>query len=369
MRARESGMSLIEILVAVAIGMIGILIITQAYLVGENFNRTTLGEGGSQTNGMLALYSIERDVRNSGYGIADSSSLGCGQMSWHYNGVYSPNITGGTLPRVFVAPVYITTDATIPLTDPDQVTIMFAADNERMVPGSLKSFASGSNLIEVETKAGFAVNDLVLLVKSSGCTMVQVTNLQADPSNMLEANANAFNPAAWGSFPVTNYAIGDLIFNLGAAPVIRTYSVASGKLLAADALAVAAGGAAVELMDGIVDLRAQYGKDNGVDNGTVSAASYTANDGQVDQFSSAAPANSAQWQQVLSVRVGVLARIGNYEKPPASGICDATTVAPTWAGGTFTAVDIATTSSQDRCYRYRVFDTTIPLRNMIWRAS
>src|SRR5690606_30813313 len=117
------------------------------------------------------------------------------------------------------------------------------------------------------------------------------------------------------------------------------------------------------------DLRAEYGKDNGVDNGTVASATFAANDGQVDQFSTTTPANSAEWQQVLSVRVGVLARIGEYEKPPASGVCEATTTAPTWAGGAFSAVDIATPTSQDRCYRYRVFETTIPLRNMIWRAS
>ena len=47
---------------------------------------------------------------------------------------------------------------------------------------------------------------------------------------------------------------------------------------------------------------------------------------------------------------------------------DTTTVAPTWAGGTFTAVSVAS-GSEDRCYRYRVFETTIPLRNMIWRAT
>jgi type IV pilus assembly protein PilW len=63
----------------------------------------------------------------------------------------------------------------------------------------------------------------------------------------------------------------------------------------------------------------------------------------------------------------MLARIGNYEKPASGANCDATTAAPTWTGGSFPAVDIATVTSQDRCYRYRVFETTVPLRNMIWR--
>ena len=149
MRTRQLGMSLIEIMVAVAIGLIGILIITQAYLTSENFNRSTLGEGGAQTNGLIALYTIERDVRNGGYGIADSVALGCGEMAWYYDGTYSPN-AGGTLPPVRVAPVYITVDATLPLTDPDQISIMAGGDPERMVPGSIKTFTSATNLIDLE---------------------------------------------------------------------------------------------------------------------------------------------------------------------------------------------------------------------------
>jgi type IV pilus assembly protein PilW len=66
----------------------------------------------------------------------------------------------------------------------------------------------------------------------------------------------------------------------------------------------------------------------------------------------------------------MLSRIGTYERPAVpGGNCTATTVQPTWSGGTFTAVDIATVTSEDRCYRYRVFETTIPLRNMVWRAT
>ena len=58
MRIRQRGMSLVEVMVAVVIGLIGILVITQAYINSDNFNRATLGEGGAQMNGLVALYSI-----------------------------------------------------------------------------------------------------------------------------------------------------------------------------------------------------------------------------------------------------------------------------------------------------------------------
>lgn len=47
MRRAQRGVSLIEVLVAVAIGMIGILIMTQAYLTSDEFNKATLGAGGA----------------------------------------------------------------------------------------------------------------------------------------------------------------------------------------------------------------------------------------------------------------------------------------------------------------------------------
>jgi type IV pilus assembly protein PilW len=367
MKSRQTGLSLVEIMVAVVIGMIGILIITQAYISSDNFNRATIGEGGAQTNGLIALYSIERDVRTSGYGIADSTALGCGEIYWYYNPNYSKNITSGSpLSRIRLAPIYITTNGAAP----DDLSVMYATDSERMVPTTVKTFTAASSLVELDSKTGFAVNDLILLAKSSGgCTLAKVTSVEADPSKKLQLNPGTpHNPTAWGSFP-TSYAIGDLVFNLGATPVVRTYSISSGKLVVSDALQQAAGAAAVQLMDGIVDLRAQYGKDNGTDNGTVSSSTYAPSDGQVDQFSNSAPANSAEWQQVISMRLGVLARIGTYEKPdPATGFCMTTTAQPTWSGGTFTAVSVAS-SSADRCYRYRVFETIIPLRNMIWRGS
>ncbi|MCX7962222.1 MAG: PilW family protein [Burkholderiales bacterium] len=366
-RIRQSGMSLVEVMVAVAIGLIGILIITQAYIAGENFNRSTVGETGGQMGGAVALYMIERELRNAGYGIADTGALRCGELYWYYDPNYSQNISAGSpLPRLVVAPVVIRTSAS---GAPDELTVLYSRSARMATPATVQSFVAGAAEVTlIGTSLGFAANDLVILSGASGCTLRQVTAV-IEEQNKLQLNPGPtarFNPPGWGAFPTT-YANGDLVFNLGNA-ALRTYTVSGGRLLATDVLLQAGGaaGATAALMEGIVDLRAQYGKDNGIDNGTVAATSYVANDGQVDQFSSTVPANAAEWQQVLSVRLGILVRIGTYEKPSAAGICDATTTPPTWAGGTFTAIDVTTTTSEDRCYRYRVFETIVPLRNMIW---
>ena len=91
----------------------------------------------------------------------------------------------------------------------------------------------------------------------------------------------------------------------------------------------------------------------------------TANDGVVDQFTSTTPTTVVGWQQVLAIRIGVLARSQAYQRPdPPGSACTTTTTAPTWTGGTFT-----TPETIPSCYRYSVFETVVPLRNMIWRGS
>jgi type IV pilus assembly protein PilW len=371
MRLRQRGMSLVEVLVAVAIGLIGILIITQAYLTSDNFNRSTLGEGGAQTNGTIAVFTIERDLRMAGYALNDSRALNCGTLDWYYNGVYSTSM-GGTLPDLSLAPAAITLTAG----SPDQITVMYGTGADRTVPGSLTStMATPGESPKTDGIGGYNRYDLMLLVNQSvpaHCTIEQLSAppVPADSSLPHDAAANApYNPAGGGIFPT--FAKDDLIFDLGTTLTARTYRIVNNKLNMVDPVQVAAGtmtNAGLDLVDGIVDLRAQYGMDDGANNGTVSASTFVANDGIVDNYTSATPAN---WSQVLAVRIAVLARIGNYEKP-TGGVCTATTALPTWQGSSLPTIQpspFALPEGLPSCYRYRVFETIVPLRNMIWRAA
>ena len=360
MRRRQRGMSLVELMVAMMIGLIGILIITQAYINNEQFNRSTLGEGGAQANGLAALYLVEREARLSGYGLNTSGALGCGNIYWYMDPNYSSNVGGGTLPNLTLAPVVITVSGT-PST-PDQITVMYSTEAERMLPTTVSTFNKSSSEVTVDGVDGFKENDLVLLVNGGGCTLGKITQVQGAPQKLqLNPGVSApQNPSAWGAFP-TNYGNGDAILNLGN-PVIRRYAIGiNKKLLVSEGWFVSGSPTTQDLVDGIVDMRALYGKDDGSVVGT------TANDGVVDAYNNVTPASGPEWLQVLSVRIGILARIGNYEKPSGAD-CGATTAVPTWSGGNFSAVSVAP-GSQDRCYRYRVFETTVPLRNMIWRPA
>jgi type IV pilus assembly protein PilW len=363
---RFAGMSLVELMVGMVIGLIGIVIITHLYLVNEEYKRSTTGSGTAQVNGAIALFSLERDVRMSGYGIAHSNALGCScagagcsPVQYFYNNVYSYPPAGaaaGALQALNFVPVMITQGFA---GTTDALTVLYSGSQQRMLPGTLQENMpnAGSNF-KVDGTTGYAVGDMVVVAQGANCVMAQVTAIQTGASQ-IEHTANTRNPAAGGT--LNSFTQGASVFNLGK-PVWRQYSVASNQLQVQDLFGLPAGVAAQPIVEDIVDLQAEYGKDDGVAGGT-------ADDGLVDSWDTVVPTTVAGWRRVLAIRIGVLARSGNFERPATpGGACTATTATPTWSGSA-TAGGVSVFTLPDglpSCYKYRVFETVIPLRNMIW---
>ena len=74
-------------------------------------------------------------------------------------------------------------------------------------------------------------------------------------------------------------------------------------------------------------------------------------------------------QNIKAIRVAVLARSSQYEKPDSANKCQATTTAmiakwPSWNGSTI--FNTANYPVGWDCYRYKVFETLVPLRNVLW---
>jgi type IV pilus assembly protein PilW len=96
--------------------------------------------------------------------------------------------------------------------------------------------------------------------------------------------------------------------------------------------------------------------------------------GPVAAYDKTAPTSNTDWQKVTSVRIAVVARSNQYEKDIV------TAAVPQWDVGAAIAVaSTATCNGTSKClsldvstlpdwqhYRYKVYDTIVPLRNMIW---
>jgi type IV pilus assembly protein PilW len=355
---RERGFSLVEIMVAMAIGLIGVIIIFQVFAISESQKRTTTGVSDAQQNGLLALFAIEREARSAGYGLSYEPLLGCKVNA--YDGG-----DGAAVPPI-VAHDFSFTLAAVQIANgagdvPDSITLVYGNSNLAVAPAKLTSAGTaGGTMNKVDNRFGYLVNDLIVTGEvAKDCTLRQISALPSAPGTLdqIEHTAGRYNKAGgvattYSSWDNTSLS-GGRLYTLGQAPVAVTYSIVSNQLQVQN---VMAGTPATGVVDNIVQLQAEYGKDA------------IGNDGVVDTWDTVAPANAIEWGKVLAVRLAVVARSQTPEKPnPATFLCDTTTVAPKWKNNT---TDIPLTANADwMCYRYRTFETTVAIRNQIWKPE
>lgn len=368
---RQSGFTLIELMIGVLIGLMASLAVTHVLVNSEGQKRTTTSGSDAQVNGALALATLQRAMQPAGYGFATT-----------------PNVIGCTLTAVFggaavadfparLAPVTITEGAA---GAPDSVRILASGKNSYSVP--LRIVAPGNTLTNYPAGSvrGIVSGDLVVATNtitaapSVPCRVLQVTANPGSVPEVVNGAASSWNagPPAAGVYPD-----GGALINLGT-PMDVTYAV-TGNALTVRSLTLDPTtsepdyAAATELFPNIVQLQALYGKD-------------TNGDGNVDLWDNVAPTVTYSpyvngWMQVIAVRIAVVARNSQYEKE------DVTQANIAWDVGTAgtvtgSAACVTPSGAASRClsikldglgddwkrYRYRMFDTVVPLRNMLWSS-
>ena len=398
---RQAGMSMVELMVAMAIALIGTIIIFQVFEVSEGIRRTTTSGGDAQQNGAIGLYVIENDLRNAGMGFNDTPYAGCNATA--YDSTRAP--TNFTLPMV---PVSITGGAGA--TAPDTLSIFYGSQyvvaNSTTITAAMASATANVKVIP-SGRYGFRTGDLLLLFQpgTAFCELMEVTALPGVDDISHDSTPYTLDWVASGPVGVTSRfnpgggshqfagtgVAATRVFNIGnpydkngvyningpSTPVYNTYAVTNNSLTVSSMFS---GAAAIPIADNIVHMRALYGLDDGINNNTVALNPFfVAGDGIVDRFVDAATFDAMAtkpWQYVAMVRVVLVARSANAEKPSGGGACDATTAAPSWSGTALGAAPFGFQTSLSlaadpnwQCYRYKVFETTIPLRNWIWKSS
>ena len=402
-RARRyaAGMSMVELMVAMAIALIGTIIIFQVFEVSEGIRRTTTSGGDAQQNGVIGLFVIENDLRNAGMGFNDTSYAGCNANAYDIN--RTPQTF--TIPMV---PVAITGGAAA--TTPDQLSIFYGSQYRVADSTTITAVANPLGDVKVvpSGRYGYRTGDLLLLMQpgTTTCELMEVTALPGSdlishvPGTTYNltilgnpvGTTSRFNPGG-GSATFSGTGVSATrVFNIGNpydpntgvfswtspnAPVFNTYKINANTLTSTSLFS----NSEQSIADNIVHLRALYGLDDGSDNGTVtySGGVFVAGDGLIDRFVDAATFNglpATRFQYLAAVRVVLVARSALPEKPSAGAgqPCDTTTAYPTWTGTAWTAFGFRTeldlsADANWKCYRYKTFETTIPLRNWLWKSS
>lgn len=317
-RSLQAGFTLVEIMVGLVIGMLAAIVILQVFSVFEAQKRTTTGTADAQTNGGIALYNINRELQLAGYPLmpVTDSALECTTLT--FNGTAS------------------TTDLLTPVTIIDGVsdTIILRYGNSLAggAPATITAVGAPTPLdITLTSNLGCQANDITLIVDGTACVMSSATAVTGATTVTLN--------------DVTGAAAGLNLACLGMWSGI-TYAVNNGNLDRSGTPSVA----------GVVNLQAQYG---------ISAAGLPSNDPNFNQIISWVDA-SGVWaaptvvnrNRIKAIRIAVIAR--NAKMEPGVVTPNALTA---WAGGP--VIDLSADADWQR-YRYRVFETIVPLRNVIW---
>lgn len=326
------------------IGMFGIVVMMQVFALAEERKRTTTGGNDAMTEGTMALYALQRDVRQGGYGIGDLKLLGCNLLL----------PTGTTV--VGMAPVVVN-HPSITGMDANTDTLLVTYGNTHGSPqGDGITAQPAAAQYAVQTPTAFVPSDWVVATPATRtCSM---TAAALTPALTLTQVSAVASPNVTVSTAAAGMANGTL-FNLGRTPRILVYAVRGGNLTVCDyrvndcGLAANNASAAVwvPIANNIVSLRVQYGRDTSV-----------AMDGIVDAYDQAAPATACAWARVSAVRLALVARNAQFEKTSV------TAAAPTWDGSAGAAIDLSGNANWQN-YRYKLFQTVVPIRNVAWMGA
>ena len=332
----QSGFTLVEIMVGLAIGMLLSLVIIQIMSVFEAQTRTTTGTADAQTNGGIALYTISRELQMTGYGLlpVTNSALECTTLT--VNGT-----ADSTTPNR-LSPVAITNGATAA---GDTIILRYGNSTMGGVPTQISVMgAPTANDATVGTNLGCQIGDVSLVTNGTTCAMSTVTGLTGTNTVRLAdttGTAVRANLACLGAWNEITYRVNNSNLERNGVPMVP----------------------------GVVSIQAQYGVSN------------AANSNQITAWvsPSAAPwlaPTVANRNRIKAVRIAIVSRNAKAEMSDVTSACSSTTgPAPTglctWEGTAASpapAIDL-TADPIWRRYRYRVFETIIPLRNVVWARA
>lgn len=369
----SKGFSLVEVMVGLVIGMLGILVIMQTFSVSEARKRTASSGTDAQVNGLSGLMAIERDVRMAGFGYTAAPGTGTNPAYGCSVNAYNANATPATFSFRLV-PVLITDGGA---GGSDSITVTYGTNSSINAPISFTAPATPSATYSVTTandRLGFAVGDLVLATQPGlPCTLGQISGIPGASSQLNHSPSTAFpynKPAGLGTAYTGTSA---LLFNLGT-PIINQYFVAGNNLAVSDLKLGVSGGAGntVNLADNIVNVQAQYGIDT---NGDGSIDAWVEPVGVWANDPGAPTPSATDILKIKAVRLAIVARSSLLEKDDVTGTCvnnAGTNNGPcAWqdtAAAPAPLIDLSADPNW-RKYRYKVFQTIVPIRNAIWSES
>lgn len=333
----QVGFTLVEVMVGLTIGMLAAIVIMQVFSVFEAQKRTTTGTADAQTNGNIALYNIGRELQLAGYpliangepNVADSA-IECTALN--INGIAStPNR---------LSPVTITDGIS------DSITIRYGNSDAGGIPTQITGVGNPTaNDVALTTNFGCLPGNTTLIIDktTANCAISSIPQFASavSPSGIAPQTINMTNIDSIDPLKLPDYSLSCL----GTWNEV-TYTANNGNLERATA------GGTTPTVAGVVNIQAQYG------------ISATPNSNRVIDWVDAsggtwATPTVADRNRIKAIRIAVVARNSKTEPENVT-----TAALNAWQNGP--VIDLSTADTDWQRYRYRIFETILPLRNVIW---
>lgn len=357
----HSGFGLVDVMVGMVIGLLATLVITQVFSVYEGQRRATTGSSDAQTNGSIALFNLQRDIQMAGYGLPmpmadpENSSLKCTPLP-----EYDPDADPVTDNSIKLFPIEIVDGVG---DTSDTIKVRYSKDAAGAVP--TKIVGGPYDDITLDHNLGCKSGDVAYIVNGSNeCRMT----LLDETDGVTGTNKVSLydDPAPYVFYPGKLTCMGDW-------KEYRYVVDEDNQLRRQTITGFPANNTNDVLVDEVVSLQAQYG------------ISATPESNRVTEWKNAtgawAPASLEAdvnlRNRIKAVRVAVVTRSGQRENDVVTQACitnqgtenngpcawDDTEYDP---APRINLVPLYAVGSEWQHYRYRSFETIIPLRNMLW---
>jgi type IV pilus assembly protein PilW len=355
-RRNAGGFGLAEVMVGLAISLLGILMITQMATLFQDRRRSAVAGSQATGQGAMAAHAMERDLRRAGYAFGAAS--GC-QLDWFFDGTQ--------LSAMALSPLSISANAA----DSDTVLVRFGS---RPAATQQVHFSAahpgGATAISLADTTGMAVGDEIILFEPGrNCLLAQVSGIEPGIGIRHDPGDHRWNPTSFGAIATTGeYTSAGAVVNIGSLQMVE-YSVQGGKLQRRVYRSGSNDWQVQTLASGVVLLKAQYGFDTRT--GTLSDKRVSSWSSSLVDINGDLSIDQSDLQRLVAVRIALLVQVGAIERARA-GSCATTTVAPQWqsgaADGSVTAADLPMAGIGNwQCYRYQVVENVIVFRNMLWQ--
>lgn len=359
------GLSMVEAMIGITISLLSlILILNVLQIFGKNKNQISENISRQISSENLMTW-IERDLRLAGYGFMPAEIMGCTLKRFYKN----------KLPDLIFRPIEIKDG---PNGSPDVVRVMYSTKNKPNIPAQLIKNFSAVNAVMTKNSMEIKLNDfLVVHDVGEDCSLLQVTSIDNEKTKiMFESGKSPWNPSEMSDvIPSQGYRIGSSLTNLGGIADI-TYSInKANQLVVENFLSFDNTINKLNLSSDVVNFQAQYGFDDrpGYQIAPM-VTKWTSNIPDINKNNKIG--DSDDLQKIIAIRIAVVYRNRIPEKS-VNGTCNISVV-PSWMAGNETSgvlektnIDVSKNSdgtglSNWACYKYKVLESVIPMRNIMW---